>query len=169
MTWPLERDMRSFYGNPDANGDGRPDAAWEAANLMRVTPPWRMVLAWDTTRTITSFWAHKKVAPSLSVVLAQIFADVGESQAVIDTAGLHLFGGCYNFRSVRGGTRLSTHAYAAAIDLNPVGNPLGKKWAEGKGMIPMRTVERFEQAGWVWGGRFTKRPDCQHFQAARPV
>ena len=166
MFWPLQRDMQLFYGDPDAGDDGLPDRAWEAVHLMRIIPPWQMVLAWAPTKELKAIAIHKKCGPSLVTILGNIWNDVGQSQKVIEDAGLHLFGGCYNFRMTRGGTRLSTHAYAAAIDLDPERNPLGKAWVAESGMIPMRVVERFEEQGWSWGGRFS-RPDCMHLEAVR--
>jgi hypothetical protein len=44
--------------------------------------------------------------------------------AGIRELNLHRFGGCLNLRNKRGGTSLSTHAWAAAIDWWPSKNPL---------------------------------------------
>ena len=79
---------------------------------------------------------------------------------------MHLYGGCYNFRLIKNSNRLSCHAWGAAIDLDPEKNPLGVKYDESKGMMPRAVINIFEAEGWKWGGRFTKRPDCMHFQAA---
>lgn len=166
MVWPLQKDMAAYFGDVDANDDGLPDPAWQAANLVRVVPPWDMGLAWAPAKRLKSIAIHKLCAASLTVILTNIWDDVGQSQKVIEDAGLHLFGGCFNFRMTRGGTRLSTHAYAAAIDLDPERNPLGKAWVAESGMMPMRVVERFEEQSWRWGGRFS-RPDCMHFDAVR--
>jgi hypothetical protein len=78
---------------------------------------------------------------------------------------MHLFGGAYAYRTVRGSTRLSLHAYGAAIDLDPVRNPLHQAWKPLR-MMDLGVVETFEAAGWTRGGRFTSRPDCMHFQVA---
>lgn len=161
--WPKPHEVRSFYGNPDANADGQPDPAWEAANLMSITPPYRMVLAWDPTRRLRSIRVHKKCASSLLLCLNKISLLYGSEQGV-EANRMHLFGGVYNFRLIRGGTRLSMHAYGCAVDLDPERNPLGKKYDEDAGMIPMAVVKIFEDEGWAWGGRWS-RPDCQHFEA----
>ena len=164
MNWPHEKDLREFYGNPDSDANGVSDPAWERHNLTTVAPPYRMVLAWDVTREVRGIRVHKKCALSLLSVLQKVNGIYDGNPQKIEDDRLHLYGGAYNFRLMRGGTRLSMHAYGAAIDLDPSNNPLGKGWEPGQGMIDMRVVKVFEDAGWVWGGRW-HRPDCQHFQA----
>ncbi len=91
----------------------------------------------------------------------------------------------YNCRHVAGTTTWSTHAYAVAIDINPVQNPYvldgqvlppgGESYATldrsagadvPPGVIRDGDVARraFEQIGWEWGGDYTE-PDYQHFNA----
>lgn len=165
MNWPHQSELRSFYGNPDTDANGLPDPAWEKANLTNVAPPYRMVLAWNVGQAIKTIRVHKKCALSLLSVLQKVNGLYEGDQAKLEDARLHLYGGAYNFRLMRGGSRLSVHSWGAAIDIDPSNNPLGKHWVPHEGMIDMRVVEFFEQAGWIWGGRW-HRPDCQHFQAA---
>lgn len=166
MNWPLQRDCATYYGNPDPDGNGQPNREWEDANLVRLTPPWQMVLAWDVSKPIRSFPIHKRCQASLGLVLGVIWAHAGHSQETIEKHGLHLFGGSYNFRLMRHGVRLSMHAYGCAIDLNPSINRLGRPWRPEDGMMPEFVVQAFEQEGWTFGGRWSN-PDSQHFQAAR--
>lgn len=163
--WPKQSEMNAFYGNPDTNNDGQADKAWESGNLVRITPPYKLVLAWDTKRQVSTILVHKKCADSLLRILTAI-KDHYKTQEAIDKARMNLFGGVYNFRLMRGGSNLSIHSWAAAIDLDPERNGLGKKWVDGKGMMPTPVVKAFEAEGWVWGGKW-KRPDAMHFQAAR--
>lgn len=168
--WPKQSQLAQFYGNPDANGNGEADLGWEDANLIRFMPPWSMVLAWDPAKTIRSFRIHRKCFVSLKDVFDVIWVRAGQSQDRIERDGLHLFGGSYNFRLTRHGTRLSTHAYGCAIDLNPEGNRMGWAWnpedPNAKATMPLYVVEAFESEGWVFGGRWVSRPDAMHFQAA---
>ncbi len=60
---------------------------------------------------------------------------------------------------MRGSDRLSTHAWAAAIDINPARNQFGQK-----GAMPEKVVELFKAEGWTWGGEWRK-PDPMHFEA----
>lgn len=167
MAWPKQSPaaMSAFYGNPDSNGDGSPSPKWEAANLISIKPPYRMVLAWDPARLVKSIRVHKECAQSLLRVLEAIKAHYG-TQAAIEAARMHLYGGCYNFRLKRDGSSLSIHSWGAAIDMDPERNGFGVKWRDGRGMMPLAVVRIFEAEGWDWGGLWSK-PDAMHFQAAK--
>lgn len=165
MDWPNQSaaSMDAFYGKPDRDGNGVPDRAWEDQNLIALVPPWRMVLAWDTAVRLRSIRVHKKAAESLGRVLARVWEAYDRDQAKVDRARMHLYGGCYMFRLVRGGHSLSIHSWGAAIDLDPERNGLGVPYDESKGMMPQTVVQCFMGEGWTWGGRWG-RPDAMHFQ-----
>lgn len=165
--WPRDQqaELEAFYGAHVVGPDGRPTATWEKSHLTVFPAPYPMVAAWDHSARISRIRCHQKVAPSLQRVLQGILAHFG-SEAAVQRNRMHLWGGCYNYRPVRFGNRLSVHAWGAAIDLDPDRNPLGAPYTEGVGMIPMEVVGLFEAEGWKWGGRFSSRPDCMHFQAA---
>jgi hypothetical protein len=163
--WPLERDMAAFYGDPDPDRDGRANAAWEAANLIHVLVRWPMWIRLDDgVHPVTRLRVHRLVARSLEKVLDAL-KEQFPSETQINSLGLQWTAGAYNFRTKRGLQTRSTHAYGAAIDLDPNRNPLGRRWAPG--MMDPRVVTAFKGEGWVWGGDFKSRPDCMHFQAAR--
>jgi hypothetical protein len=124
-----------------------------------------MVAAWAPSQRISKIRVHKKCADSLTRVLQAILDRYG-SQAAVERARMHLYGGCYNFRLMRGGSKLSIHSWGAAIDLDPERNGLGVTWRDNAGMMPMPVVEAFAAEDWVWGGLW-KRGDAMHFQAAR--
>lgn len=159
--WPKQSECAKFYGNPDTNGDGVPDRAWEDANLTRYTPPWQMVLAWNTSAKVAAIRIHKKCAPSLATVFQAIWDVYGRQQQQIEARNLHLYGGAYNFRLKRGGHTLSMHSYGCAIDLDPAHNEFGAT----HGTIPLEVIKAFHDEGWVHGGSWAK-PDWMHFQAA---
>lgn len=163
--WPLQTtaDLSRFYGNP--NGGGSANSQWEADNLVYVTPPYRMVLAWDPSTVVTKIRVHRKVADSVLRILNAIKDHYG-SQAAIEAARMHLYGGAYAYRPKRGGSSLSVHSYGCAIDLDPERNGYGVKYDERKGMMPAAVVAILQAEGWVWGGRWSKA-DAMHFQAAR--
>lgn len=162
-SWPQQdkASLDAYFGRPDANGDGLPDRDWEARNLTLVAPPYPMVLAWDLDKPVRVIRCHKKVAPSLLRVLGRIAAHYG-SDAAIRQHGLHLYGGAYCFRVMRGGHALSVHSWGAAIDLDPAHNPFG-----GHPAMDPQVVGLFAAEGWVWGGDWTRR-DGMHFQATQP-
>jgi D-alanyl-D-alanine carboxypeptidase len=86
---------------------------------------------------------------------------------------------CFNFRNVAGTDVLSKHALGAAIDINPVLNPMvvdGRifppagaayldRAAVCPGMIvrPGPVVDLFERHGWQWGGDWAPMKDYHHF------
>lgn len=89
---------------------------------------------------------------------------VGALQAVQEArleALVLRFGGIYNNRVKRGGTKPSTHAFGIAVDLEPERYPL---WSEDR--FPDAVVEIFRRFGFVYGGDFEGRKDPQHFQLA---
>ena len=167
MNFPkdTQADLEAFYSKHILGPDGRPTAAWQKANLTRITPAYPLTLAFPPGTQVTKVLCHKKVADSLTRIFEQILAHYGSVEAV-KKARMHLFAGMFNFRRIRGANRLSTHAWGISIDIDSQKNPQGKPHDESKGMMPMAVVKIFEAEGWKWGGRFGgKRVDCMHFQA----
>lgn len=165
VKWPLERDVESFYGRIKLGNDGRPTASWEANNLTTATLPYHMRLSWDTSQTIRRFTCHKVVRPVLETIFEEIWNIYGKDGKAISEARMDLFGGCYNFRRMRGGAKLSMHSWGIAVDIDPDKNPLGKPYNKSHGMMPEEVIAIFAKYGAEWGGRWS-RPDCQHFQFA---
>jgi hypothetical protein len=164
MKWPTYSELNAFYGDPDTNDDGRPDAAWEAANIVQITPPYPMTWSWSG-KPAKAISLHKKCAPDFLAALQEVgrtFDPVMRAKFQLDRCG-----GGYNFRTMRGSDKLSVHSWGAAIDLAPEINWLGRRWGANLGMMPMAAVQIFEKRGFVWGGRFKTRPDCMHIEATR--
>jgi peptidoglycan LD-endopeptidase CwlK len=82
----------------------------------------------------------------------------------------------FNYRLVKGSTRISSHSLGAAIDINPLENPQfknGKVSPEGavydttaNGAIAPKSVivKIFKRFGWEWGGQWRTTKDYQHFE-----
>lgn len=132
------------------------------AGVVRV--PWRMVLAWDQSEVITHFRCHELVAASAQRAFDRIAA--AHSLLQIRDLGLHLFGGCFNNRLMRGGKELSTHAYGISIDFDPARNRL--RWGRDRARLARPDAVRFweiwEEEGWTSLGR-EKNYDWMHVQA----
>jgi len=104
---------------------------------------------------------HKKLASSLAAVFADIAAHFGNEvpQCVVN------YSGAYADRKVRGSaTKLSCHAFGAAIDLDAEHNPMNR--SHNSGTMHPAVIEAFKKQGWFWGGDFRARQDPMHFQAA---
>jgi len=79
------------------------------------------------------------------------------------------------WRTIKGSTKLSDHAYGLAIDINPRLNPQLDR--RGRPMTPGSydkstpgsifatgpVVRAFERRGWRWGGRWKSSRDLMHF------
>jgi D-alanyl-D-alanine carboxypeptidase len=138
------------------SGNGTLDAKWQADFLTRISLPFPLPLSWDVTNSVNQMTCHKK--------LAEVFVDVFRR---VQEQGLQekirTFGGCFSFRPQRTGSKLSTHAWGIAIDLNPRTNSQGSA-----GDMDAEIVEIFRGAGFTWGGQWGgKRKDPMHFQFCR--
>lgn len=151
--WPTYANIESFYGAP-------------GTNHITVTLPYPMKLAWDTKTQITRTTINKHCADSFVRVLENVLNVYGIEE--ISKLRLDYFGGTYNNRPMRGGTRLSTHAYAAAIDIDPERNALRADSRTATMAKPAynKWWECWEAEGWVSLGR-TRNFDWMHVQAVR--
>jgi hypothetical protein len=163
--WPREwitGELDNFYGNP-RGGAGRANPAWVQQNLTTIVPPWPMRSDGSAVSQIT---IHRKCKDSLTRILNAIWDSAGRDPAKIKEAHLDEFDGSYNFRvNVNSPSRLSLHAYGAAIDLAAAENPNGVSWRDHSRMLPRWAIDAFLAEGWCWGGDFSGTPDAMHFQA----
>ena len=73
--------------------------------------------------------------------------------------------GTFNYRTIAGTTRLSTHSFGIAIDIN-IKNTHYWKWTKNlvyKNKIPKEIIDIFEKYGFIWGGRWYHY-DTMHFE-----
>jgi hypothetical protein len=150
--WPKDNQeaLIAFYGDP---AKGQP-----AAQLVAVTPPFRMT--YEGT-TVPHIMFHRKAADALAAALATIWDYYGRDQATIDRLHVSRFDGAFNPRYIRGSTtKWSNHAYGAAIDIDADENPMGS----GHGHIPLPVIAAFKAQGARWGGDYSGRTDPMHFE-----
>jgi hypothetical protein len=100
------------YGKPNEEG----------SYLVSIDLPYPMRLAWDTKTSVTKMRCHSLVADKFKAVFADLLAHYGLPK--IQELGIDLFGGCFNFRKMRGGNDYSRHSWGLAIDLDPDRNKL---------------------------------------------
>jgi len=150
--WPRHttHDMTLFYGNP-------------GEHLTSLIPPYQLYYFGSP---ISRFAIHRKCHDSALRVLERTLAFYGRDK--IKELGLDRYAGCFNNRAIRGGTRLSTHAWGAAIDWDSERNQLtwGRDRAEFAKPIYDPWWAFWEDEGWVSLGRAANR-DFMHTQAAR--
>lgn len=151
--WPRQSQVRAHFGEP-------------GANQVLLGLPWPMRLAWDKGTTIRRFSCHEAIADPLLRVLER----VGDAYAPADIErhGFDLFGGCLNVRPMRGGSRLSMHAWGIALDIDPERNRL--RWTKGRAYLAKPECDTFRrlfrEEGFVSLGE-VRDFDWMHFQAAR--
>lgn len=154
--FPRQADMQAFYGPA-----GGPRCT---AGTVRFPIP--HFLAWNLSDQVNTFRCHELIAPAFQVVFDEAVKHYGEAE--YRRLRLDLFGGCFNNRNMRGGSAKSTHAYGAAVDLDPERNQL--KWGKDRASFARQEYVPFwnivEGAGLVSLGRL-KNFDWMHFQGAR--
>lgn len=153
LTWPLQRDVESFYGRP-------------GERQVRLELPWTMRLAWDRDHEVRAFSCHERVRDAFRDALEAVGREYdAEARA---EHGLDLFGGCLNVRRMRGGSAWSMHSWGIAIDFDPERNQL--KWGRDRAHLARPELEAFwriwEERGFVSLGR-ARNYDWMHLQAAR--
>jgi hypothetical protein len=141
------------YGTPNVEG----------TYLTTVTLPYPMRIAWDTKTTTTKLRCHKLVADKLLAVFKEILAVYGLPK--IQELGIDLYGGCFNFRKMRGGSEWSKHAFGIAIDLDPARNTLKESSKTARFARPeyKAMIDIFYKHGFISLGR-EKNYDWMHFE-----
>lgn len=150
--WPFgtQEALRDFYGEP---GD--------ETNLVTIQFPFPMYYG---RQLVTKSRCHKKVHDSLLRILKRLGSFEGGTREILEPVSD--FYGIFNFRNKRGGTRLSTHAWGAAIDLDADDNTFKDPWPI-KADMPLEVMEEFAKEGWTSAGAFWGY-DSMHFEACRP-
>lgn len=132
-------------------------------NLVVISLPYPMRIAWDIKTTVTRMQCHKLIASRLLAVFSELLAYYGIER--LQELGIDLFGGCYNYRPMRGGSKWSRHAWAIAIDLDPARNKLKetKKTARFARPEYKPMIDIFYKHGFISYG-VEKDYDWMHFE-----
>jgi hypothetical protein len=147
-------DIVKKYGKPNETGEGY---------LTTILLPYPMRLAWDLDTKVSKMRCHKLAAEPFLNVFNDLLAEYG--MAEIERLGIDLFGGCFNYRKMRGGTSWSTHAWAIAIDLDPARNKLKETAKTARFARPeyQKMIDIFYKNGFISLG-IEKNYDWMHFQ-----
>jgi hypothetical protein len=153
--WPHDdtHSLIAFYGQPGK------------VELGHVIVPWHMVFSWDTHHVVPRFAMHVKCIEPMHRILNNIWQHYKQSQDAIEDIGMHLWGGAYNPRTVRGSSRWSVHAFGAAVDFDPDANEMNSRPSNPHKMA-QPVIDAFKAEGAFWGGDFRIRHDPMHFQFA---
>lgn len=105
---------------------------------------------------------HKAIAARLQAAYREILQTLGVERFMRE--GWHVYSGCFNYRTKRGGSSLSTHSWGIAVDINSAENP----FLATKTTFSDEAIDIMEKHGFLSGGRAWGK-DWMHFQAAIPV
>ena len=141
------------YGKPNEKG----------TYLEVIKLPYPMRIAWDTKTKVNSMRCHKLLKTNFLGVFNDLLAHYGYEKIV--ELGIDLYGGCFNYRAMRGGTEWSRHAFGIAIDLDPERNQLKETSATARFARPeyKPMIDIFYKHGFVGLGREQNR-DFMHFE-----
>jgi len=150
------KELTAFYGNPNLwiRADGSAHPAWES-QMVLVPMPYPLPLGWAPRTEAIRVRVHNKIAG----LVEETFLALMEEGA---WGLLKTYDGGYTWRPKRGSSKLSMHAFGAALDFNAGTNRLGQVDFD----MPREVVRVFERLGWTWGGRW-RVPDAMHFQFGR--
>ena len=142
-----------LYGKPNQQG----------SYLTTIKLPYPMRLAWDKKTTVKTMRCHNKVADDFLKVFNELLEVYGYEKIV--ELGIDLFGGCFNFRAMRGGSDYSRHSWGIAIDLDPERNQLNETAKTARFARPeyKPMIDIFYKHGFVSLGR-EKNYDWMHFE-----
>jgi len=141
-------------------------AAGDENNLTFIQLPYPMRIAWDLGKTVTRMQCHKLVAPGFEEVFDHLLQHYGLDK--IKELGIDLYGGCVNFRLMRGSkTKWSRHSWGIALDLDPARNGLKTKKPIAQFSKPEYTAmtEIFYMNGFIGYGR-ERDNDYMHWETA---
>jgi hypothetical protein len=114
-------------------------------------------------KPVSKMRCHKLVADKFLAVFNDILAHYGLDE--INRLGINKYGGCFNYRVMRGGTQLSRHSWGVAIDLDPQRNLLKETSKTARFARPeyKAMIDIFYKHGFLSLGR-EKNYDWMHFE-----
>ena len=145
------------YGTANVTGAGY---------LVKIKLPYPMRIAWDLDSSVNTMMCHKLVADNFTAVFNELLSVYGYDK--IKELGIDLFGGCFNYRKMRGGTALSMHSWGIAIDISPLANGLKTPFNKALFSKPeyAKMHEIFEKHGFINLGK-TKGYDAMHWEISK--
>lgn len=150
-----------IYGNPlTPDGDGV-NEEWVEENLQWYETPFVLYIPWRY-QAINWIRMHKHIGPAVIDAFQEMLDRKGEDYIIHNEH--HFWYGCWNVRAQKWSDEVSTHAFAAAVDINAHLAPFNAESNQ-----PAYVIEAFVSRGFTWGGNtalFEYIDGC-HFQAGR--
>lgn len=152
--------LNKFFGDPRGS-NGQVSRKWYAENIVKWTPPYPLFYSDGKRTPLRTLLLHKKVVAVYTAAYTEVAKEF--TPAEIKENHLDICAGTFNYRPMRGGSRLSVHSWGIAIDMDPARNPFPSTWREG--MLNHEFADILEKHGLWWRGRKGDN-DPMHFQAA---
>jgi hypothetical protein len=148
--------IEAKYGKANPTGAGY---------LTTLILPFPVRLSWARHETVKSIQCHKLIKDRLLMVFTDILLHYGYDKIV--ELGINIYGGCFNYRPMRGGTNPSRHSWGIAIDLDPDRNLLKETARTARFARPeyKAMIDIFYKHGFLSLGR-EKNYDWMHFETA---
>ena len=142
------------YGTANITGEGY---------LVSIDLPYPMRISWDINTTVKKMRCHKLVADKFKAVFNDLLIHYGYDK--IKELGIDLYGGCFNYRKMRGGSAWSMHSWGIAIDLDPARNQLKETSKTARFARPeyKPMIDIFYKNGFIGLG-IEKNFDWMHFE-----
>lgn len=97
----------------------------DTSKLVSIDTPFTLIVAWDVRYKLNKIKVHPVIADPLKAVLQDLLLHYGIDE--IKRLRINYFGGCHAFRRKRNSNQWSSHAWAIALDLDPINNQLSYK------------------------------------------
>jgi len=148
--------LTAKYGKPNKTGKGY---------LVYIDLPFPMIVSWNRKQTVKRIQCHYLIADRLKKALTDILTHYGIER--IKELQINVYGGCFNYRLMRGGTELSKHSWGTAIDLDPDRNLLHETAKTARFARPeyKPMIDIFYANGFINLGR-ERDYDFMHFEIA---
>lgn len=145
------KELTKKYGTPNETGKGY---------LVTIELPYDFYYGGKAVKKMS---CHKLVADKFKAVFEEILTVYGLEK--IQALGINKYGGCFNYRKMRGGTELSKHSWGVAIDLDPERNLLKENHRTARFARPeyKPMIDIFYKHGFLSLGR-EKDYDWMHFE-----
>ncbi len=163
MTWPHEdvAALNAFYGDPRGR-NGKVNPIWFAKNTCLWHPPYPLFYSGDPREPMEHLEVHVKAKDAFDTAFKDVLATLGHDYIVAHR--LNVTGGLFCYRLERGGSRLSVHSWAIAIDIDPQHNPFPHPYS-GPPMVDLKFAQILQKHGFCWRGA-SGDIDPMHFQLA---
>lgn len=161
---PTQAQVKKMFGEFEWKEKGSSEitilGGWQKKNIVKVIIP--QLIGVPFAPKDGGIFVHRLIEKQLVSAFQEI-EDLGLKDRIISWSG------AFYPRKVRGSaTALSNHSWGTAIDINAPENWLGQEPAKlGKKGCLLELVPIFNKWGFFWGGAYSRRLDCMHFECAK--